>query len=143
MRDRLFALINEAKDEYPTIPSVNCCKPTFAYYLAGHLLTNGVIVPPCKVGDVVYSPRENSILEQNVISIEIEKDSHVRVYFTCDYLCDGCPHEQTYQNQAGDGGCWGEYGESLFAFEDFGKTVFLTREEAERALKGEHHAEIH
>ena len=34
-------------------------------------------------------------------------------------------------------------GESSFAFEDFGKTVFLTREEAEQAPKGEHHAEIH
>jgi hypothetical protein len=111
--------------------------------IADHLLANGVIAPPCKAGDVVYSPRENSILEQNVISIEIEKDSHVRVYFTCDYLCDGCPHKRTYQNQDGDGGCWGEYGESFFAFEDFGKTVFLTREEAEQALGGEHNAEIH
>lgn len=143
MRDRLVELINEAKDKYPTIPSVNCCKPTFTHYLADYLIKNGAIVPPCKVWDTVYSPRENSILEQNVISIEIEKDSHVRVYFTCDYLCDGCPHEQTYQNQAGDGGCFGECGESLFAFEDFGKTVFLTREEAEQALRGEHHAEIH
>lgn len=102
-----------------------------------------MILPPCKVGDVVYSPRENGVLEQNVISIEIEKDPHVRVYFTCDYLCDGCPHKRTYQNQDGDGGCWGEYGESFFAFEDFGRTVFLTREEAEHALKGEHHAEVH
>ena len=48
MLDRLVDLINEAKDEYPTIPSVNCCKPTFAYYLADHLLANGVIVPPHK-----------------------------------------------------------------------------------------------
>ena len=57
------------------------------------------------------------------------------VYFTCDHLCDGCPHKRTYQNQAGDRGCFGEYGESFFAFEDFGKTVFITREEAEQTLK--------
>ena len=47
MRDRLVDMINEAKDEYHTIPTVNCCKPTFAYYLANHLLANGVIVTPC------------------------------------------------------------------------------------------------
>lgn len=133
MRDRLKKLILEND-----ILCHTCGENTDSYcaeYLADRLIENGVIVPPCKVGDVVYSPRENGILEQNVISIEIEKDSHVRVYFTCDYLCDGCPHEQTYQSQAGDSGCYGEYGESLFAFEDFGKTVFLTREEAERAMK--------
>ena len=156
MRDRLIRLLCGVKcvgedrrnggcnervdDECVRIERLHSCQIA---QIADHLLENGVIVPPCKVGDVVYSPRENGILEQNVISIEIEKDPHVRVYFTCDYLCDGCPHEQTYQNQAGDGGCYGEYGESLFAFEDFGKTVFLTREEAERTLKGENHAEIH
>ena len=135
MRDRLIGLLR-----VPIYPKEGADP---AEVVADYLLDSGVIVPPCKVGDVVYSPRENGILEQNVISIEIEKDPHVRVYFTCDYLCDGCPHEQTYQNQAGDGGCYGEYGESLFAFEDFGKTVFLTREEAEQAMKGDHHAEIH
>ena len=142
MRDRLVELISKARAECASTSCFQCeyqdkempkdCVPRL---IADHLLANGVIVPPCKVGDVVYSPRENGILEQNVISIEIEKDSHVRVYFTCDYLCNGCPHEQTYQSQAGDSGCFGEYGESSFAFEDFGKTVFLTREEAERAMK--------
>lgn len=131
MRDRLIGLIKKIVHPY------------FAEEIADEILEDGWVRLPCKAGDVVYSPRENSILEQNVISIEIGKDSHVRVYFTCDYLCDGCPHKQTYQNQAGDGGCFGEYGESLFAFEDFGETVFLTREEAEQALKGNHHAEIH
>jgi hypothetical protein len=31
--------------------------------------------------------------------------------------------------------CQGEYGIHFFNFEDFGKTVFLTREDAEKALK--------
>jgi hypothetical protein len=31
----------------------------------------------------------------------------------------------------------------VFNEDDIGKTVFLTREEAEQALRGEHHAEIH
>lgn len=45
MRDRLIEITNEAKDTYPTIPLINGCKPTFAEYLADHLLANGVIVP--------------------------------------------------------------------------------------------------
>lgn len=137
MRDRLIEILRKPIHilrGYDTIGESRMSIVDAENY-ADRLLENGVIVPPCKVGDMVYSPRENGILEQNVISLEIEKDSHVRVYFTCDYLCDGCPHEQTYQSQAGDSGCFGEYGESSFAFEDFGKTVFLTREEAERAMK--------
>ena len=89
------------------------------YYADGGSTENGIvanaindilprmILPPCKVGNTVYSPRENDILEQTVVSIEIEEGPHVRVYFTCDHLCDGCPNNQLYQNQAGDGGCFG------------------------------------
>lgn len=121
MRDRLVALINEAKDEYPTIPSVNCCKPTFAYYLADRLLANGGILPLCKVGDAVYSFIQGIpvIYEGNVYEII--------------YNGSVCVYRGTRK------------GDFTYAFseDDIGKTVFLTREEAEQALKGEHHAEIH
>ena len=115
MRDRLVDLINEAKDEYPTIPHVNCCKPTFAYYLADRLLANGVIVPPCKVGDKVYYIHHGGsrVFEGEVTSYVYVSDSKS---FGIHY----------------DGG-YGVYG----------RYVFLTRKEAELALKGEHHAEIH
>ena len=143
MRDRLVYLIGEAVNKCKTRTICHGCKEygkgknCIDYIIADHLLENNLIVLPCRVGDVVYSPRKNGILEQNVISIEIEENPHVRVCFNCDHLCDGCPNNQPYQNQAGDGGCFGEYGESFFAFEDFGKTVFITREEAEQALNGE------
>ena len=42
MRDRLIKLIKDIVHPY------------FAETLADHLLANGVIVPPCKVGDTVY-----------------------------------------------------------------------------------------
>ena len=115
MRDRLVALINEAKDEYPTIPSVNCCKPTFAYYLAHHLLTNGVIATPCKVGvEVYFAVKERDrIFKGELISFSLDA---AHFWFFCRYYC----------------------GLSLWhQVEDFGKTVFLTCEEAEQALKGE------
>lgn len=125
MRDRLVDLINEAKDEYPTIPSVNCCKPTFAYYLADHLIADGAILPPCKVGDIVYmvTPggriHEKEVLgSASVVGLNLRDEIWMKHSFTCESAL-------------------------VFNEDDIGKTVFLTREEAERALKGEHNAEIH
>lgn len=126
MRDRLVELINEAKDEYPTTPSVNCCKPTFAYYLANRLLANGVIVPPCKVGDIVLymvTPggriHEKKVLgSASVVGLNLRDEIWMKHSFTCESAL-------------------------VFNEDDIGKTVFLTREEAEQALKGEHHAEIY
>lgn len=46
MRDRLIELIQE---------SVGGCARHWAEVIADHLLANGVIAPPCKVGDVVYT----------------------------------------------------------------------------------------
>lgn len=102
--------------------------------IADYLLERGVIAPPCKVGDTVYSTRSADILKQKVSRIEIGEEPRICVDFSCDYQCDGCPHSQPYENIAGDGGCWGEYGEGTIAFDDFSKTVFTTREEAEAAL---------
>ena len=57
MRDRLTELLNKVQEcgmnkprdeeRYPTIYPSNEA-------IADHLLANGVIVPPCKVGDTVY-----------------------------------------------------------------------------------------
>ena len=126
MRDRLVDLINEAKDEYPTIPPVNCCKPTFAYYLADRFLANGVIVPPCKVGDIVYFPMETNGECEPYIDVglvfNIAIDERLTMWISVRYESG-----LKYYHTSGD----------------LGKTVFLVREEAEQALKGEHNAEIH
>ena len=83
--------------------------------LADHLLAEGVIVPPCKVGDTVWS-----IVAAFVVSFEVEKI------------------EITSQ-----GGFFGTSGCFYWrSFEDFGKTVFLTKEEAENALKERKENEI-
>ncbi len=123
MRDRLVDLINEAKDEYPSIPSVNCCKPTFVYYLADRLLANGGILPLCKVGDEVWFI---SCLDEIVYIGTIH-----------DVRYNGCSCIYRIVRSVENGG--------VFAFSDYeiGKSVFLARKEAEQSLKGEHHAEIH
>ena len=114
MLDRLVELINEAKDEYPTIPPVNCCKPTFAYYLAHHLLTNGVIATPCKVGDTVYylGGIHKSLVKSATVEEIIAGSNGVS-----DLLVNS---------------------ENGVTFENSVDVFYFTREEAEQALKGDH-----
>lgn len=73
---------------------------------ADHLLANGVIVPPCKAGDTVYQTDGVRIYESCITEIDIF--SFVTVFYT-------------------DGVAFGE--------EAIGKSIFLTREEAEAKLK--------
>lgn len=75
---------------------------------AEYLIENGAIAPPCKVGDTVYIPYLSTVIEKKVYSIVIQKPFYT-VY------CGGT---------------------SLRFFkEDFGKTVFLTREDAEKEIE--------
>lgn len=65
MRDKLIELLRQIEFDY----SEECVcafedgykgAPDFAKFFVDHLLDNGVIVPPCKVGDsvwLVYTPR--------------------------------------------------------------------------------------
>lgn len=91
--------------------------------IADHLLANGVVVPPCKVGDVVYCEKNSKIYEGIVDGI----------HYTTRHEDFGiCVYVEKYYK---DPRRIGKY--LFFHFEDFNKTIFLTREEAERALKGE------
>lgn len=79
---------------------------------ADYLLANGVIVPPCKVGDTVYRifPRISDAIPPWV------GDTPETV---------GCIGIAT-KNLLGN---W-----NVYPIEEIGKTLFLTREEAEAAL---------
>lgn len=103
MRERLIELIQD---------SVFGCARHWAEIIADNLLANGVIVPPCKVGDMVYCIYEDNIGEQ---------------YFADKFVTG------IFLN---DLGLYVRCGFHYYAVDDFGKTVFLTREEAEKALKG-------
>lgn len=82
-------------------------------FIADYLLSNGVIVPPCKVGDVVY-------ILAGPNGHKYEKD-------ICEgfYIGDDGVVQVRVRNMKGNHGTYGV----------FGKTVFLTREEAEKALE--------
>ena len=49
-RDRLIELVDKAKEEY----AGDVTDHTETDYIVECLLNNGAILPPCKVGDMVY-----------------------------------------------------------------------------------------
>ena len=115
MRERLIELIQN---------SVDGCARHWAELIADHLLANGVIVPPCKVGDMVYVICNHTVQETTVFSLKMETEDGKYVFYIHAKAVDGA--ELTID---------GEY-VAVFKTFRFGKTVFLTREEAEAALKG-------
>lgn len=91
--------------------------------IADHLLANGVILLPCKEGDVLYitEPRYYNYTKHDGVQRGVckcfEQDERFGWYAKV-ALDEGEPHTLYYYN-----------------FSKFGKTVFLTYEEAEAALK--------
>ena len=133
MRDKLIDLICQSTN----IGCIGCngdsghCKECES--IADHLLANGVIVLPCKVGDVLYAKDGK---ECEVMDICISKsDGAAQVNFECDYVCENCAFNSWHTEFCGENSCDGEWGLALVNFSEIGKTVFLTKEEAEAALK--------
>lgn len=82
--------------------------------IVDYLLENGVIVPPCKVGDVVWLIGNMRLYTKEVIcSRKIISVQRLRTGGTLMHFKDGC-----------------------FDADAVGVYVFLTKEEAEQALKG-------
>lgn len=103
-RERLIALLFEAND----VVKRNGFQFN-ALVMADYLLKHGVIVPPVKVGATLYQ------------IVDTPSQSFVSTFpRTVE------PYQIIYRNIMGHHSC--------IPFEDFGKTVFLTHEEAEAAL---------
>lgn len=99
--------------------------------IADYLLANGVIVPPCKVGDTVYAmkgcfylPHATRIKSTDMIPCEIIviKQTKRNKFILLKPLI-----EESFGMRSAN--CW-------FSFSSLGVTVFLTKEEAEKVLKG-------
>jgi len=84
--------------------------------LADHLIANGVILPPCEVGDTVW--------------YELYGEIESAVIYSCVGVLKKQGLEITDANAKSSDGL-----EVAFNGKCIGKTVFLTREEAEKALK--------
>lgn len=103
MRNRLVELLKNAHDEQKYLTSDKSIQA-----IADDLLANGVVVIPCKVGDIVYETDGIRIYESTILDIFLYKN---KPYYETDGI---------------------DFDESAI-----GKSVFLTKEDAERALKGE------
>lgn len=110
MRDRLIELLR-----VPIYPKEGADP---AEVVADYLLDSGVIMPPCKVGDTVYViVQDSGIWEfevraaQMTVGVNGQGTDWMKWCFVC---------KDAIQ----------------FKGDDIGKSVFLTREEAEQALKG-------
>ena len=93
-RERLIEILTEIFDEqYEKMRMIT------PQHTADHLLANGVIVPPVKVGDTVYQVASERVYESTVTKIIYDTNS--------------------------------------IAFDEraIGKSIFLTREKAEEALR--------
>lgn len=107
MRERLIELLSVTN---LSIEEACCC--------ADYLLANGVIVPPCKVGDTVYMiqtlPLIRGVVELTVENIVVGiNPNKCRLY---------CRHNSGSKD--------------VFYEDSFGWILFFTFEEAEAALKG-------
>lgn len=124
MRDRLIELLmNTPKLPITMGGRANGKTYQTASNIADHLLANGVVVPPVSVGDTVYvitSDSPTRIEKTRVSQIKIKVKENSRISYRISAPC-------VYDD-------WGEAHWTFCEF-DFGKTVFLTREEAEAKLK--------
>lgn len=114
MRDRLIEMIAVAENDYyynadELHEKGMAVEESSEEFIADYLLANGVIVPPCKVGDDVYRIGDNGkiYVDWQVAYIQVYEDEIL-------YIDDS---------------------NNYFYEDDIGKTVFLTREEAVRALQ--------
>lgn len=99
---------------------------------------NRCVVLRCKEGDTIYVVGSKKIVKaqiQEMYLLEMTKDVAFMVFFDCDDDCQGCPFNSWYQSYDGEWSCDGEYGNGTVNQSDIGKTVFLTHEAAEAALK--------
>ena len=108
-RERLIELIRKGIDEH----SASTNRQAFDRYLADHLLANGVIVPPCKVGDTVYTYGARRVKPWKICFLGVNSSGEYKFHLAD----EGYKHMIEAWNY------------------DLGKSVFLTKEEAERELK--------
>ena len=120
MRERLIELISNYTEN---VSARDLHKADFDEKFADYLLADGWIRPHCKLGDKVWflntyrsiAMRRNSIYEAKVVRVYIEKEN---------VLCFAIQIKNEMRTI--------EY----LRMREIGKTVFLTKEEAEKALKG-------
>ena len=136
-KQRLFELIEQSFERCKSTPHCSKCTYTgeggncFKKLMVDHILENGVIVPSCKIGDNVYSFTESSCEDIDGVHTECEFYGHG----IDDRICTipngaKCPYQYRVIK------CYVTEANILMFTRNWGKTVFLTKEEAEAKMKG-------
>lgn len=113
MRDRLIELISDMENKLLRSYPYTTDEYRIAS-IADHLIANGAIIPPCKVGDKVYwilPDLDGWHVSKDTVTEVGSKGFWVSMYTETDDMDD------------------------FTSWDEFGKTVFLTREDAEKALR--------
>lgn len=123
MRKRLIELLRNIPQSRPIFGSRKQGKTyTLVTDVADHLLANNVVVLPCKVGDTVYMPWEwKDTSGVAILTVERLSITEAGLSIRTDLWSD----DEDY---------WLAYNCGVFKFDNIGETVFLTKEEAEKAL---------
>lgn len=142
--DRIFQRVNalggtDLMAQYRALGSIDHLRDLLQAEKGGRL-----VVLPCKVGGTVFVNGEGRTMmcEIDEVYLDDVRGLEYLVSFSCKAaiegtdVCKGCPFNSWRQEYSGEYSCDGEYGQGSIKGADFGKTVFLTREEAEKALKG-------
>lgn len=111
MRDRLIELINLTRDEYPNVPLINGCKPSFTEFLADYLLADGWTRLPCRIGELVLFKKDKKLTNAKIVKIIQRQDLSFRIYLLLE-------NEEII----------------TLSEEEFDKRVFLSLEEIEKEL---------
>lgn len=106
-KERLVELIGNAPIGVNGITLLDKHEPKVIEEVADYLIANGVVVPPCKVGDTVYEIVHGVVGETEAVGFIVCQDGTI-LMLTKHFF----PLSR-----------------------EIGKTVFLTREEAEAKLK--------
>lgn len=129
MKDRLIELLKQINFEYSEV-CVACaedgykCPPSLEEFFADYLLESEVVVPPVRIGQEVYTNyamqgwyfrNNNKPYSAKIVFIGLNNSEEMGGgYFNIAYENKG------YMMQ--------------FKFSDIGKTIFLTKEQAEKAI---------
>lgn len=102
-------------------------------HFADHLLSNGVIVPPCKVGDRVYID-ENTWYHGLALYYD-NRFIHSKYFVVGEIVSIIKTKKQLLIKIRASNSIHTRYRHKRYPVSALGKTVFLTKEEAEKALK--------
>ena len=127
MKDKLMELLNSSGrcDKYKSGGCAGCeydmyeddCEKYLTNLMADDLLNAGVIVPPVRVGQKVWYIRGGYYNSQHKEPVEIEV-TEINQKWCGKVLSWGCIANKT-----------------RYRFSSIGKTVFLTKEDAEKSLR--------